>query len=155
MYSNPLSPLPDSDNFFKYLTKRPGGKQNALLAKDLYAWAKTNADSVEFGGKITPGFHARVQVDEDEFTVFSVWAYPNRPAVQVQFQYLMDYPPYDDAKLRRSTLQSLSKLIEEPVLEDKADRRPTFPLKDLFDTAEKLELFKQIMQEIIDNLRSA
>ena len=149
-----LSPLPNSDNFFNYIARRPGGKQNALIAKDLYRWGKKHADSVEFGGRITPGFHVRVQVGESDLTVFSVWAYPHRPAAQVQFFYLMDYPPYDDPQLRRSTLHSLAKLLEDTPLDDKADRRPTFPFSEALETAEKLEAFKQVMEEIIDNLRS-
>lgn len=149
-----LSTLPDRDNFFNYLTQLPGGKENTLVASDLYRWGKQNADSVDFGGKITPGFHVRVQIGDDELTVFSVWAYPRRPAVQVQFSYLSEYPPYDESKLRRSTLKSLGELVNAPVIDDQADRRPTFPFSTAFDNAEKLETFKQIAQEIIDNLRS-
>jgi hypothetical protein len=149
-----LSPLPGPDNFFNYLAQLPGGKQNTLIARDLYRWGKDNADRVEFGGKITPGFHVRVEVGDDELTAFSVWAYPRRPAAQVQFSYLSDYPPYDEVKLRRSTLKSLGQLLDDPVIDDQADRRPTFPFSSALNTAEKLETFKQIVQEIIDNLHS-
>ncbi|GAB4515512.1 MAG: hypothetical protein OHK0046_19200 [Anaerolineae bacterium] len=109
---------------------------------------------MEFGGKITPGFHARVQVGGQDLTVFSVWAYSKLPAAQVQFLYLAEYPPYDNADLRRSTLRSLNGLMEPPLVDDKADRRPTFPLIKALDTADKLETFKQVMSEIMDNLRS-
>jgi CheY-like chemotaxis protein len=148
-----LSPLPDQDNFFDYVAKLPDGKQNTLVAKDLYSWAKQHADSVEFGGKITPGFHVRVWIGDDAVTIFSVWAYPRSPAVQVQFAYLSDYPPYDDTNLRRSTLRSLGRLSDNPLIDDQVDRRPIFPLASTFDSAEKLDTFKQIAQEIIDNLR--
>ena len=123
------------------------------MGRDLYRWGKKHADKVDFGGKITPGFHVRIQIGEDEITVFSVWAYPRKPAVQIQFQYLADYPPYNEYKLRLSTLQSIGKLTNTSFIEDKADRRPTLSL-DLLDTAEKLETFKQIMHEIIENLQS-
>lgn len=149
-----LSPEPDKDNFFKYMEQLPGEESNALIARDLYRWAKTCADSVEFGGKITPGFHAKVRVSDGEVTVMSVWAYPRQPAAQVQFQYFMPYPPYDNLAMRRSTLQSLRKLSEDGFLDEQADRRPTLAFNTALNTAEKLETFKQIMEEIMNNLRS-
>lgn len=148
-----LSPEPDRDNFFKYVEQLPGGAGNVLVARDLYRWAQDYADVVEFGGKITPGYHARATLGDDEVTVFSLWAYPRHPAVQVQFQYLSDFPPYDNGRMRRSTLRSLNRLVSEPFLDDKADRRPTVPLSAL-GTADNLALFKEIIAEIIDNLRS-
>lgn len=147
------SPTPDRQNFFEYIRHLPGGKPNSLIARDLFQWGKQVADAVEFGGKITPGFHVRVHLGEDDVTVFSVWAYPRQPAVQVQFQYLVAYPPYDSQSLRLSTLRSLSRLMPEPFLDERADRRPTLPLDVALGSAEKLETFKQIAAEIIDNLR--
>lgn len=148
-----LSTMPDQENFFKYLAQLPGGEHNALIAKDLYEWGRQHADEVEFGGKLTPGFHVRITLGGTQLTLFSVWGYPKQPAVQVQFQYLADYPPYDDPRLRRSTLKSLNSLLSTPLLEDKADRRPTLPLADAFSTAEKLERFEDIMIEMIQTLQ--
>lgn len=147
-----LSAEPDRDNFFKYLEQLPGAN-NAVIARDLYRWAKDYADTVEFGGKITPCFHARVQLGDQQVIVFSVWAYARQPAVQVQFQYLMDHQPYDDARLRKSTLWSLNRVAPRPLMNDQAHRRPTIPLESLA-RGENLAQFKQIMAEIIDNLRS-
>jgi hypothetical protein len=148
-----LSPEPDRDNFFKYLEQLPGGEESARIARELFAWAREYADLVDFGGKISPGLHVRLRLDGVEVTVCSVWAYPRRPAVQIQFQYLADHPPYDDANLRRSTLNSLNRLSDKTLIEDKADRRPTIPLQALAGP-DKLALFVEIMAEIIDNLRS-
>lgn len=150
-----LSPDPDQDNFFKYLAQLPGEESNALIARDLYRWAKKSADSLEFSGKITPGFHARVRMGDEEALVLSVWAYPRQPAVQVQFQYFMKYPPYDDTAMRVSTLKSLNRLCSDsPLLDEQADRRPTLPFDPSLNSADKLEVFKQIMDEVMDNLRS-
>ena len=149
-----LAPEPNRENFFEYVAQLPGGVDNSLISQDLYQWAAHYADAVEFGGKVTPGFHVRVHIGGDDLTVFSVWAYPRQPAAQVQFQYLMDYAPYDNRRLRRSTLKSLNRLLVDALVDEKADRRPTLPLTQALDTAEKLELFKQVMAEIIDNLRS-
>jgi hypothetical protein len=151
-----ISPTPNEDNFFKYLEQLPDGDQHALIARDLYRWAQETTDSVIFGGKYTPGFHARVDLDAEVVTVFSLWAYMRSPAAQVPFQYLLKHAPYDDADLRRSTLRSLNRLMPEgdKFDSDRADRRPNLPLLSALDRAEHLELFKQVMAEIVDNLRS-
>jgi hypothetical protein len=151
-----LSPEPDEDNFFDYLAQLPDGEENALIARDLHTWATDHADSVSFGGKFAPGLHVNVQQGGNTVKVFSIWGYPRQPKAQVQFQYLSDVPPYDQRQLRVSTLQSLNRLLpeDEQLIEDSADRRPTLPLNQALNTAEKLETFKQIMAEIIDNLQS-
>ena len=125
-----------------------------MIARDLFHWANDQADEVSFGGKITPAFQARVAVDGSQVTVFAVRAYPKRPAIQIQFMYLMNYEPYQSERLRRSTLKSLNRLMndDDQFVVDQADRAPTIPLA-YFDRADKIELFKQIMAEIFDNLR--
>lgn len=151
-----LSPQPDEDNFFKYLEQLPQGKENALIARELYKWTKKFADSITFGGKFTPGFHARIKQGDDETTVFSLWAYARQPAVQLQFQYLSGAAPYTDRRLRLSTLASLNRLLPERdrLLSEKADRRPTLPLIPTLNNAENMETFQEIIAEIFDNLRS-
>lgn len=151
-----LSPQPDEENFFRFLQQLPKGEQNALIARELYQWTRKTADAVPFGGKYTPGFHARVLRDATETTVFSLWAYKRQPAVQVQFQYLSSLPPYDDRRLRLSTLESLNALLPEGerLRKEQADRRPTLPLIPALNSAENLEGFQRIIAEIFDNLRS-
>ncbi|MDX1991950.1 MAG: toll/interleukin-1 receptor domain-containing protein [bacterium] len=150
-----LSPEPTEENFFPYLEQITDREDESLVARALYLWAKQHVDEVQFGGRTTPGFHARVRVNGHLVNLFSVWAYNRQPAVQLYFQFLMDYPPYDQARLRLSTLHSLNRLLDEDsrILDDKADRRPTLPLT-AFNRAEKLEAFQEILAEIIDNLRS-
>lgn len=151
----PLPPTPGESNFFRYLENLPDGEQNAQVARELYAWARDAGDRVEFSGRVTPGFHVRVTLsDDDDIIVCSVWAYSRRPAAQVQFQYLREHPPYDDEGLRLSTLRSLDRLLDAPLLADKADRRPNVPLLPYLASAGQRDLFTQIIEEIIDNLRS-
>ncbi|MBC7871068.1 MAG: toll/interleukin-1 receptor domain-containing protein [Chitinophagaceae bacterium] len=150
-----LSPEPSENNFFTYIAQITRSESEALIARDLYHWAKQQADEVAFGGKVTPAYHVRIGLGDNTLTVFSVWAYSRRPAAQIYFQYLAEVAPYTDVHLRRSTLVSLNRLLspENQIIEDKADRRPTIPLSTM-DSAEKLETFQQIMAEIFENLRS-
>ena len=148
-----LPSTPDETNFFRYIENLPDGEANARAARAIYDWALDAGDRVEFGGKLTPGFHLRVDLGGEELIVCSVWAYARRPAVQVQFQYLRDHAPYDDDRLRLSTLRSLDRLLDAPLLADKAERRPTIPLLPHLASDGQRDLFRQIIEEIIDNLR--
>lgn len=153
---NEYSPEPTENNFFQYMAQLPHGDNSALIAQDLYHWGKLTGDEVEFGGKLTPGFHVRIKLNSESLIVFSVWAYSKTPSVQIPFDYLLAYAPYDKSRLRLSTLKSLNQLLPNGENFDagKADRRPSLALRYL-NSAEKLETFKQIISEIIDNLRSA
>lgn len=150
-----MSADPTERNFFKYLEQLPQGEAVNLVAQDIYYWASQEADQVEFGGRAQPGFHTRIKLNEEWITVFSVWAYPRTPSVQVPFDTLQAYSPYTRSKLRRSTLKSLNQLLPNGIEfdEERADRRPNIALHFL-DTAERLEAFKDIITEIINNLRS-
>lgn len=152
----PVLADPTEDNFFHYLAQFPAGDHLALIARDLYYWARREADSVIFGGRHTPGYHARLALGPDDVIVFSLWAFMRRPAVQVPFQYLRQFPPYTDADMRRSTLRSLQRLMPEGESfdEESSDRRPGLPLITALNTAEKLETFKRIVLEMVENLRS-
>lgn len=142
---------PDRRNFFKYMAQLPDGATAAMIARDLYDWGRRVGD-VGFGGKLNPGFHIRARVDDgDSVTVLSVWAYRRRPSAQVHFNNLAPHAPYGSRTLRRSLLASLSALSDDDLLLDQADRAPTIPLSAL-DSADHLETFKKIIEEIIDNL---
>lgn len=150
-----VSPEPTENNFFDYLRQLPDGEQIALVASDLYYWAKKASDQVEFTGKQKPAFHARINLDEIYVTVFTVRAFTREPAAEIPFEHLMNYPPYDRRELRLETLQTLNDLLpgDETFSEKRADRRPTLPLKSALESSENLEAFKAIAQDIINNLR--
>ncbi|MFW5748399.1 MAG: toll/interleukin-1 receptor domain-containing protein [Chloroflexota bacterium] len=149
-----LPPEPTEANFFKFMEQLPDGKANAAIARDLFDWCRREADTFDFGGKHTPGFHARVLLGEDEIKVFSVWAYRQRPAVQLHFRDLMQHPPYDDNGMRRSTLISFNRLAPNmPFIPDQADRQPTLALIPALDDPARLTQFKHMLLEIFNNLR--
>lgn len=151
-----LSPHPNEENFFVYLEQMGEGDDIALLARDLFHWAQTNADSVTFGGMQTPCFHARVRLPDDkDVTVLSVLAYLRNPSVQIPFDYLRKYPPFTDARLREAALDDLNALLppDEQFAQERASRRPTVPLT-LFTTANRLEAFKSLVDDLMLELRA-
>ena len=141
-------------NFFKYLRQLTDGDRAAKLARKLYSFAKSNSDRVEFSGFARPGFHVRLDVNSNEATVFSVLAYSRQPSVEVPFQRLLSIPPYDERNLRLATLDAINRLLPagEAFDDDRADGRPNIPMTVL-STEQSLETFKNIVLEMIENLR--
>jgi hypothetical protein len=151
------SPRPNEANFFEYLKQMNDDDSDIhLLARDMYHWATTNADSVEFGGKQTPCFHARVKAGNKEVTVFSVLAYLRNPSVQIPFDYLQKYPPFTQQTKRLATLADLNNLLPEgeQFADERAGRRPTMPLT-IFDSADRLERFKKLMKTVMQQIQRA
>lgn len=147
--------IPTEDNFFSYMEQLPLGETTMSIAKDLFDWVQYVADDIEFGGKYNPAYHVKINLNGSQVTIFSIWAYPKTPSMQIPLDYIGAYPPYTRVARRKSTLKKLSKLMPDGKQfdEDKVDRRPTMPLHYLSET-EKLEDFKQIIVEIINRLRA-
>jgi hypothetical protein len=149
------SSVPTEDNFFSYVEQLPLGDTAMLVAKDLYFWAQYIADEIDFGGRYNPVYHVKVDLNETQVTVFSIWAYPRTPSIQIPLDRLANFPPYNQLAVRIATLGQLNQLMPDGSSFDKsrADRRPTMPLHYL-STAQKLEDFKQVIVEIINRLRA-
>ena len=150
-----ITVMPTEENFFSYMEQLPLGETAMSVAKDLFDWVQYVADDIEFGGKYNPAYHVKINLKDTQVTVFSIWAYPKTPSMQIPLDYIAAYPPYTRLALRKATLKKLNKLMPDGKKfdEDKVDRRPTMPLQYLSATAQ-LEDFKQIIVEIINRLRA-
>jgi hypothetical protein len=147
---------PNENNFFDYLEQMEHGTYMALVARELYQWAKQHADTVEFGGRYNPAYHVKIKVAPDkDVTVFSLLAYMRNPGVQIPLDYLGKYAPYTALAERTAVLAALSGFLEEDSNfdPDHANKRPTLALTKALDTAEELEKFKDIVANIIKRLR--
>ncbi len=149
-----ISRTPDEANFFPYIEQLPAGEPAALVARDLFSWARGAADEVVFGGRARPGFHARIRLDGRPVTIFSVWAYRRKPSAQLPLDRLARHGPFDKLRVRRAALEQLNQLLPTAAQfnAQQADRRPTFALRHL-SSAERLEAFKSLVLEISRQLR--
>lgn len=139
-----VSAAPLESNFFPYLAQLPKGDIGVMVARDLYEFARQHADTVEFGGRQRPGFHARLQVGGRRVTLFSIWAYPRQPAVQLPRSRWTKIAGGEPEKhLREWTA----------LLPPAARQRGTLPLRYL-DSADKLEAFKSLLLEVKRWLKS-
>ena len=145
---------PSQANFFPFMAQLPRGDVASLVAQDLFRWALEIADEVAFGGKVKPGFHARIHIAGAWLTVFSVWAYPKTPALQLPLKRLAGHAPYRRRRSRRAIIKRLNRALppKARLKAAKADRVPTLPLH-LLDSAERLEAVKQVINDIVRELR--
>lgn len=146
---------PVEANFFPFVEQLPAGDIASLVARDLFHWARGTADEVAFGGLSNPGFHARIQLNRQMATVFSVWAYRRKPSAQIPLDRLAAHKPFNRRKVRAATLRQLNQLLpkKQRFKAAKAGGRPAIPLQYL-SSADKLEGFKRIVQEIMLDLRA-
>jgi hypothetical protein len=152
-----LSPRPNEHNFFRYVEQLPDGGENARIARELFAFAQANADSVTFSGRSAPAFHAHVWVGPGGVLVYSVRAHASHPAVEVPLQYFKEFPPYDTNDARVKVIRVFNRLLptSQQLDDSRADRRPSIPLLPSLDTDDKLNTFKSVLEEIIQNLRNS
>ena len=150
-----VSREPVEANFFPYVEQLPGGNVAAMVARDLFYWARQVADEVAFGGASNPGFHARLDCQGRLVTVLSVWAYRRNPSAQVPLDYLSGQAPFSRRARRQKILRKLNRILpgDARIEADKVDRRPTFSLHHLSD-AQRLEAFKDLIVEIMDDMRA-
>lgn len=144
----------NESNFFAYLAQMENGNTLADLARELYSWSQNIVSETEFSGRFRPALHARLDVGHKEVTVFSLLAYLRHPGVQIPFDYLRKYPPFTTREKRLEVLKQLETLLpnNEGFDVERIDRRPTIPLEYLSGDAERLEKFKQIVSQIVEDL---
>ncbi len=148
-----VSSVPTEANFFPYIEQLPQGDIAAKVARDLFNWARSNVDELAFSGKSHPACHARITLDGRILTLFSIWAYPKTPSLQLHFKRLAAHPQYKTKRSRRALLKRMNRLLPKPARQPASaiDRRPTFPLKHLHSPATR-QAFKAIVLEISENL---
>ena len=151
-----VSTAPSQANFFPFMAQLPQGDVASLVARDLFRWALEVADEVAFGGKVKPGFHARMQIAGGSPTIFSVWAYPKTPALQLSLRSVAAHAPFRRRRARRVIVKRLNRVLPPKVRlkAAKVDGKPTIPLH-LLDSAERLEAVKQVIADIMTDLRES
>jgi hypothetical protein len=144
--------LADEEQFFLYLTQLPYGSLTALVARDLYTWANAWADDLTFKGQHAPSLYVQHQMGARLISLFAIRGYVQNPAVQIAFDHLTRHAPSLTLKLD-SYHERIAAL--QPPIDPAAPtpRRPNIQLKSL-DTAEKLETFKVLIEEIREHLQA-
>ena len=150
------APDPIKHAFFKYLEQFENGPENARIARDLFVWARAEADNLTFSGRSQPAFHAHIYIGLGGVIAFSLRAYPRQPSIEIPLQYFMEFPPYNEREARLKVLAAMNALLPaaDQLAEDRADRRPGVPLAALREP-EPFAAMQALLQNLITTLRAA
>ena len=139
----------DERTVFEELQSRGGGEQ-VLVAGELLEWAEKRATYVGWGRGAKDGSYTPVWKHKGiGYTVFVVYTYGR---VELQFQYLRKWPPFQDVAKRRELLQRLNAIPGVSVPEDGIDRRPSLKLAELAEAnavEPLLQVFDWVVGEIL------
>lgn len=138
--------LSDEERFFLYLGQLPQGDLAALVARDLYTWARHWADDLTFRGQHAPSLYVQQFAGAKVVTLFAVRGYLNHPAVQIGFDHLARCVPDGTADL--DDFQAQLAALQPPASPYvRTTRRPNLPLTAL-NSAEALESFKTLIVDL-------
>jgi hypothetical protein len=128
---------PNRHNFFMYIEQLPDGPETARVARELYTFARADADNITFSGRKVPAFHAHAEIGIGGVVMYSLRAYQKQPVIEIPLQYFTEFPPFDDAAVRLDVLHRMNALLPASArLEDaRADKRPAVPLAVLKEAA--------------------
>ena len=141
----------DEAQFFDVLTERRGVEE-ANVARKLLEWAKP-LRVVWAKGTSNSAFSPVFDHGKRAYSTFSVWASPS--SVEILFQYIKDYPPFDQESLRLELAHRLNAIPGVPVITmDRLTKRPSLPLSALTDEA-SLQAFIDTFDWYLETIRGS
>lgn len=152
---SPDAGRPTEHNFFRYMDQLPNGAENTRIARALFSFGERHADAMTFSGRTEPAFHAHLWLGPGGVPLFSVRAYRKQPAVEIPFQFWMNFPPYDSAAERRAVLNALNSLLPERdrFAPDRADLRPNVALGKVLANEKALEGVMEQLKTVAQRLK--
>lgn len=140
----------DEASFFKELEERQGSEE-AQVARRIFEWGKREMPEIWWGeGKRSGSFFPLLHLNGIWHKVISIWTYG---LIEIQFQYMRVYPPFDGTSKR---LELLRRINEMPGITPKweveaIERRPSISLSIFKDEAQLKHFFETldwVVQEI-------
>lgn len=133
----------------KDLVKRKN-PEDAEAASEILRWAENNNVRLWWGKGARDGsFFPMVDVPDSQRWTISVWTYGR---VEIQFQYLKEYPPFDKHSVREELARRLNELPGITIPPNKLDQRPSFSISVL-TSQEAMKQFLAILDWIVQEQR--
>ncbi len=140
----------DEASFFKDLAARRDAEV-VEVAREIYSWSKSNADTVAFGrSKRLAGFIPRIWAEGRNRYLFELWS---SGWLETYFQWHAYCPPFDDDEKRRELLRRYNAIPGVELPEDAINRRPSFDLAALVEP-ERLRQLLAVVEWVIGEMRS-
>ena len=140
----------DEPSFLDEIGSRHGPELRDVVRR-LLGWTRETFDWIYWGEGQSGGFSARIRFGVDKGpAAFVVYTYGR---VEIGFQYLKGYPPYDDEARRESLRQQLVSQLGVDIPESSLSKRPSFPVELLKDPR-VYSAFIGLMGGVAHDLRS-
>lgn len=139
----------DEPTFFAELTSRTN-EEEARVAKCILDWAKDQGCWIWWGkGLQDGGFYLMVRKGSENVCPISVWTYGR---LEIQFQQMKPYPPFDDPAKRLELLNKLNALPEISLPPDAIERRPRLTLRWMTEEG-RVERFLEVLGWVLGEIR--
>ncbi len=137
-------------SFFKELKSRTGS-QEVETAKKILEWSRDKLPRFWWGkGKQDGSFFPVLDCNGEEYYPIAIWTYGK---VEIQFQWLMTKPPFNDESKRKEILNRLNQIRGVNIPEKAITRRPNIYLSLLNDET-SFRQFIGILEWIVLEIRS-
>ena len=138
-------------SFFVELELRSGAEQVAV-ARRILEWARCKGLRIWWGAGARDGsFLPTFDWLGKAYTLIAVWTYGR---VELQFQHMQNWPPFNDESKRLELLRSLNQIPGVSIPEDAVSRRPAFSLSTLTDSG-AMRCFTDALEWAIQEWRNA
>jgi hypothetical protein len=146
------APAWTEDRFFADLESRRG-RAEATVARQIHDWIASGRGRIVYGKGETDGsllfFTTHTAGSRYEPSPFGIWS---NGKIEIHFQYLAYYPPFDSEELRRALLERLNAIQGVRISEQSLTRRPGVPLSALV-APEALQSFLSTFSWVVDRLK--
>lgn len=142
----------DETSFFEELERRRG-KEDTAIARRILDRLRPQLSGLGWGRGTKDGsvyLYVRDGGGQQHYPLF-IWTYGS---VEVQFQWEMKKPPFDDVEKRREWLTWLNRIPGVSIAQDSLGRRPSFPMSVLRDET-ALDRFYEMFDWMAQEIRSA
>jgi len=138
----------DEESFFKELKSRRSIEE-AEIARKILEWARDKLPRFWWGkGKQDGSFYPVLDYNGEQYYPIAIWTYGK---IEIQFQYLMTKPSFNDEIKRKELLNQLNQIPGVKISEKSITRRPNIFLstfKDESSLGMLLETLDWVVQEI-------
>lgn len=141
----------DEASFLRELESKRD-QAEAAVARELLEWARAqNARFFWGSGKVDGSFQPVFDHAGQAYFPLAVWT---NGKLDLQFQYLLLRPPFDDVVLRLEFLRRLNEIPGVSIPEDAITRRPSIPLAPLAADPGMFEALKGVLDWFCGTVRS-
>lgn len=139
----------DEESFFKELKSRKSDEE-AKIAKKILDWAKEKLPGIWWGKGKKDG-SILLDLNGEKYCPIAIWTYGK---IEIQFQWLMTKPPFNDEAKRKELQKRLNQIPGVSIPDIAITRRPNIFLST-FKEASSLKLLLDTLDWVVQEIKSA